>query len=102
MAQFPFSQDADQDQVYNTLTHQKPYIGGFFNATLPPQYVRIRPVLDQFPDAASIALLRELGVEFILVDASQYPDFAALEQKIRALGLQLAAQVGGQYVYRLY
>jgi hypothetical protein len=99
VAQFPFIQDADQDQVYYTLVHQKPYIGGFFNATLPPQYLRIRPVLDLFPDTASVNLLRELGVGYILVDSSQYPDYTSVHQQIQALGLQYLTQVAGQYVY---
>jgi hypothetical protein len=99
VAQFPFIQSADQDQVYNTLVHGKPYIGGFFNATLPPQFLRIRPVLDHFPDPASTALLRELGVGYILVDSRQYPDFDQVDRASRDLGLQLLNQVDGQYVY---
>ena len=45
MAQFPAIQAEDQDQVYNTLVYEKPFIGGFFSANQPEQYLRIRPVL---------------------------------------------------------
>lgn len=99
VAQFPFYQDADQDQVYNTLVHGKPYIGGFFNATLPPQYLRIRPVLERFPDSASVTLLRELGVGYVIVDSGQYDSFPMLHQQIQTLGLQFLYAVAGQYVY---
>ncbi len=41
VAQFPSSQNEDQDQVYNTLVHGKPFIGGFFSANKPAQYAAI-------------------------------------------------------------
>ena len=38
LIQFPFWMGEDQNQIYNTLIHQKPYVGGFFNAFPPRQY----------------------------------------------------------------
>jgi hypothetical protein len=100
LAQFPFSQAEDQDQIYNTLVHGKPFIGGFFSANQPPQYRRIKPVLDQFPSQEGAGILKELGVEYVVVDKSQYPDFLGTAREIERLGLIQVVEVGGQVVYK--
>ena len=99
VVQFPFVQNRDQDQVYNTLVHQKPFVGGFFSANQPAQYLRIRPVLDQFPTREGLDLLRELGVRYVVVDSSQYENIDQLDQQMRALGLEFARAEDGQSVY---
>ena len=99
VAQFPFSQEADQDQVFYSSIYNKPFIGGFFNAFPPAQYVRIQPVLEKFPDPDSVALLRSLGVEFIVIDTRQYPDLASLDKKLLGLGLEFQVTAGTQSVY---
>lgn len=101
VAQFPFTQLEDQDQVYNTLTHQKPFIGGFFSANQPEQYLRIRPVLEKFPDQAGVDLLSELGVQWVLFDTSQYPDFSAVRMQLQTLGLRYVDTIAGQAVFEL-
>jgi hypothetical protein len=101
VAQFPFIQAEDQDQVYNTLIHKKPYIGGFFSANQSEQYLRIRPVLEKFPDAAGVTLLRELGVQWVLFDTRQYPDFSAVRQQAEGLGLRYLDTIGEQAVFEL-
>jgi hypothetical protein len=104
LAQFPFLQMEDQDQVYNTLVHGKPYIGGFFSANQPEQYLRIKPVLERFPQdngAQGAALLRELGVQWVLFDLRQYPDAAALRAQVEALGLRYVDTFDGQAVFTL-
>lgn len=101
VAQFPFIQVEDQDQVYNTLTHGKPFIGGFFSANQPEQYLRIRPVLENFPSPEGAALLKELGVQWVLFDTRQYPDFPAVQAQVEALGLRFVTQVEEQAVFEL-
>jgi hypothetical protein len=101
VAQFPFYEEEDQDQVYNTLVHGKPFLGGFFNAFPPPQYRRIRPVMDGFPDQASVDLLRELNVEYVIVDSTAYDDFPSIMVAIDELGLKLTGTFGTDYVYGL-
>jgi len=101
VAQFPFVQEENQDQVYNTLTHGKPFIGGFFSANQPEQYLRIRPVLDKFPDAAGVALLQQLGVQWVLFDVAEYADFIAVRDQVEALGLEFVDTIGGQAVFEL-
>lgn len=99
VAQFPFTQAEDQDQVYNTLIHQKPFIGGFFSANQPEQYLRIRPVLEGFPTREGVDLLRDLGVEWILLDTTQYPDFPAVRQALEQLGLRYIDKIGEEAVF---
>jgi hypothetical protein len=107
VAQFPFIQEEDQDQVYNTLTHGKPFIGGFFSANQPEQYQRIRPVLANFPETdptangKSVDLLRSLGVQWVLFDLDQYADFASLRSQVEALGMTYIDTVGSQAVFEL-
>lgn len=101
VAQFPASELEDQDQVYNTLVHGKPFIGGFFSANQPEQYLRIRPVLDHFPSPEGTALLRSLGVQWVLFDLSRYPDFAPVRQQVEALGLTYVDTIGSQAVFEL-
>ncbi len=101
VAQFPFILGEDQDQTYNTLVHGKPFVGGFFNAFPPPQYTRIRPVMENFPDAQSVETLRELGVTYVLVDQRKYGDMAALSSTAESLGLTYAATFGDQWVFML-
>ena len=101
VAQFPFAESEDQEQTYYTLVHGKPFIGGFFNAFPPPQYQRIQPVMEQFPDAESVQLLRELGVEWVIVHAPRYPDFAALRAACEDLGLRYVTEMRGEAVFVL-
>lgn len=99
VVQLPFSRSVDQEQVYYALTHQKPFTGGFFNANQPAQYQYLAPILEQFPDAHSIATLREYRVEYVLIDPHDYSDFAATEQTMLSLGLRLLSEQGGVRVY---
>lgn len=101
VAQFPAIQLEDQDQVYNTLVHGKPFIGGFFSANQPEQYLRIRPVLDRFPNPEGAALLRTLGVQWVLLDTRRYPDFASTKRQVEALGLRYVGSFAGQAVFEI-
>jgi len=101
VAQFPFYQEEDQDQVYNTLIHGKPFLGGFFNAFPPPQYSRIRPVMEGFPDQASLDLLQALHVEYVIIDSSAYAEFPTVLQTIKDLGMRSVGVFGKDHVYNL-
>lgn len=65
----PFYLNDDQAGTYYTLTHEKPFVGGFFNAFPTAQYREIKPIFDSFPSEAGIALARELGVRYFLIEA---------------------------------
>ncbi len=99
IAQFPFSQEADQDQVYNTLVNQKKYLGGFFNANQPEQFKRIQPIMDQFPSQESVDLLQHLDVAYVVVDSSQYSNYSELDRGIQSYGLKLLHISEQEYVY---
>jgi hypothetical protein len=101
VAQFPFHQQEDQDQVYNTLVHQKPFIGGFFSANQPEQYLRIRPGLEDFPTASGAALLREMGVQWVLFDTREYGNFAEIRRAAETVDLRYVVTISGQAVFEL-
>jgi hypothetical protein len=100
VAQFPFDLSEDQYHVYYTAVYRKPFVGGFFNAFPPAQYQRIRPVMTGFPDSASVALLKELRIEYVVVSESGYSEFAAVEAKILQSGLCPAVALVGEHVYK--
>lgn len=103
VAQLPFDQSADsQEQIYYTLVHGRPYIGGLYTSFRTSQFEAIRPVLAGFPSPESIALLRELGVRFVVVDSVWYEErgqLADVDTALVDLGLRRAVSLGGQNVY---
>jgi hypothetical protein len=101
VAQFPFDEESNQGQVYDTLVHQKPFLGGNFSSYAPEQYRRIQPVMDTFPSQESVNLLRQLGVTYVVVDSSRYQDFSDVDGKILSLGLPLLQVSEAEYVYGL-
>jgi hypothetical protein len=101
VVQFPFQLVEDQDQVYYTLSYNKPFLGGFFNAFPPEQYQRIKPILMNFPNQESVDLLKELGVQYVLVDSSYYPDFNQTRGNIEKLGLRLLTVMDSEYAFEL-
>ncbi|NMC53129.1 MAG: hypothetical protein GYA48_05795 [Chloroflexi bacterium] len=101
LVQMPFRLAEDQEQTYYTLFHEKPYVGGFFNAFPPRQYREVIPVLEGFPDEASVALLKEFGVKYVLVQASEYADMQPVQRDCEALGLELVNKLDGQWVFIL-
>jgi hypothetical protein len=101
VAQFPFTQESDQGQVYDTLVYQKPFLGGYFNANSPEQFARIEGTMGTFPSQDSVDLLRQLGVSYVVVDSTQYEDFPKTDQEIQSLGLMLLHVSEKQVVYGL-
>lgn len=100
VAQFPFSQSEDQEQTYYTLVHGKPFVGGFFNAFPPPQYRRLLPIMENFPDRQSVETLRDLGVAYVLVDRDEYASIDSVRQALESLGLRLVIELEDQHVYQ--
>lgn len=101
VAQFPFTEESDQGQVYDTLVYQKPFLGGYFNANSPEQYARIEATMATFPSQDSVDLLRQLGVSYVVVDSPKYGNFSKVDQEIQSLGLKLLQVSEKQYVYGL-
>lgn len=101
LVQFPFEMSEDQEQVYYTLFHGKPFVGGFFNAFPPEQYARLKPLMSSFPDASSVEILRSLGVQYVLVSAPRYPDAQAVRKRIEDLGLTFMTHIETEMVFEL-
>jgi hypothetical protein len=99
VVQMPFGENSNQAQVYYTLIHHKPILGGDFNANQPIQFLEIQPILDLFPDEHSVELLKKLDVHFIIVDSAVYPDLEQFKQQAAALGLVELTNQESQIVY---
>jgi len=99
VAAFPFDLEQDQAQVYYSLINGKPFLGGFFNAYPPSQYLRIQPVMEGFPDEASLSELKKLGVRYVLVDMGAYADPAGLDRTLVENGLGREGTFGRETVY---
>jgi hypothetical protein len=56
-----------------------------------PQHVERATILAGFPDQASVNLLVDLGVTYVVVDLTAYHDPVALNARIHGLGLELGA-----------
>jgi hypothetical protein len=101
VATFPFYEAWKPEQTFFAGVYNKPYIGGHFAAFHSPQFDRIRPLLDTFPDAPSVALLNSLGVQYVLVDSTLYADFAAVRKGAESYGLRQLTAIDGSYVFEL-
>lgn len=99
VAMFPFEQVQDQINIFVNLIHGKPFIGGLFNAYQPSQYLNIKPTLDQFPAPQAVDLLHELGITYIVVDKTAYPDLSILVRELKAEGLVLLTDLDQHQVY---
>ena len=99
LVQMPFEKAEDQENTYYTLIHGKPYIGGFFNAFPPPQYTRIAPILDGFPNEDSMVLLNQLQVKYVLVDSYCYADITSVRLYLEANNMAFIGQFEEQYLF---
>jgi len=101
LIQMPFVKGEDQEQIYYTLIHEKPFVGGFFNAFPPEQYQRVFPIMENFPDMGSVDLMRELGVQYVLVDVDEYENIEQVKSQCIDLGLQYIEQMDDQMIFIL-
>lgn len=101
VVQMPFQASSDQAQVYYSLFHEKPFLGGDFNANQPEQFETIKPVLENFPDEESVQLLKNLGVNYVVMDEAVYMADNQLDEKLQIHGLTLLRSLEGQSVYYL-
>jgi hypothetical protein len=98
--QFPIEQSTRPDLIYATLAHGKPFLGMFYGAYLPPEVDKRFARLRNFPSGGTVRILRDRGIEFVLVDASAYPDWPQVRRKILSFGLAEVAILDEQHVFR--
>jgi hypothetical protein len=98
VAQFPFELESVQDHIFFQGIYLKPFLGGFFNAFPPPQFLEIKTVMETFPEKDSIDRLKELGVEYVLIDARYYDNMESVLSEAEANGLTVVKQFDRDYV----
>ena len=73
VVQLPYEENADsQAQIYYTLIHKKPLVGGLYGSFITRQHNTLREPLGSFPSAGSAQQLRDLGVGYVMVDVAWY------------------------------
>jgi hypothetical protein len=98
--QFPIDQSTRPDLIYASLDQEKPFLGMYYGAYLPPEFEKLYKRLHNFPTRWTVGVLRSREVEFILVDASAYPNWPELRRKILSFDLVEVAVVEEQHVFR--
>lgn len=98
--QLPFRQSFEEFSLYATLYNQKPLMGTI--RTFPSnRFFQMVPLLENFPDEASVAALQEVGVRYIVLDESYYPLNDTFLQLCADLGLRWQVSLDGQSVFLL-
>lgn len=87
--------------VYYAEVSGKPYVGSNFGSFWSPQARRLISTVDGFPDEPSIALLRELGVQWVVIDAKTFSDFDSTRANMEFWGLRPRFSADGTWVYEL-
>src|SRR3990170_5387810 len=73
VVQLPYEENADsQAQIYYTLIHHKPLVGGLYGSFSTRQHNTLREPLGSYPSAGSAQQLRDLGVGYVMVDVAWY------------------------------
>ncbi len=74
---------------YYTFFHQHPIVNAAISAP-PPQLAHLQQRLSQFPASDSIALLRQLGAQYVIVNRWEIGTWSSLEPQLsHAAGLRL-------------
>ncbi|HEY60451.1 MAG TPA: hypothetical protein G4N92_07200 [Anaerolineae bacterium] len=100
LIQLPFDLSYESVHFYYTLTHNKPIIG-LLKVIPPHRYFEMKPIMDQFPDMKSVALLKENEIRYIILDKNYFPDLIKLRNNCEELGLEFGTDLAGQMVFLL-
>ncbi|MBI5878563.1 MAG: hypothetical protein HZB53_13020 [Chloroflexi bacterium] len=87
--------------VYYATIAGKPYVGSNFGAFWSPQAKRLVSTLADFPTAQGITLLRELGVQWVVIDTGTFPQFEESRAALAAWEMRLRYESNGAAVYEL-
>ncbi len=101
VVQFPIYESSKSGYVYGSLIHQKPLLGMYYGAYFPASYKSILPDLADFPNDASIAILKQRGVQYVVVDAAQYPQWGEMQTKLDKFPLIKRTEMGQWRVFEL-
>lgn len=88
---------------YYSLAHGQRLVNSA-SSIVPQRYIQLRDVMRRFPDAATVLLLRDLGVRYVNVHRYQLSGWAAIQAQLEAApGLRLLGSYddGGSYLYEI-
>jgi hypothetical protein len=99
--QFPIKFSLQSETVYRTLASDRPFLGMFPGAYLPISFRQQWRDLRRFPSEASVEILRNRQIQYVIVDRYEYEDWQATAQQIASLGLKELAVIGHQHIFEL-
>jgi hypothetical protein len=102
------ARDADEADeapaVYFSSLHRHPIVNGY-SGNAPPGYRVIREAMERFPSEATLALLRDLGVDYVLIHGRGYraPKGEEMFGQLAAFGVLVepVADKDGDHLIRL-
>ncbi len=114
LVQLPPAELLDPEHTLYTVYNRQPFVGAPFSdlalharggLSFPqlksPLYTHVEERLLRFPEPDTIEMLHGLGVRWVIVDLTKYPDAAALKSGAIRAGLQPMYEAGGQLVFRM-
>lgn len=73
-----------------------------YSGFVPPRRGEIAYEMQSFPNDRALSLLQALGIQFVVAHGDQMPNWnVQREQTARAIDIQLAQQLGNNYIYRV-
>jgi hypothetical protein len=92
----------EADYQYDSTVHWRPIMNGY-GRTEPPGYRERMARVQTFPSRDCADQLRELGVDYVAVEAGRYPDGAAarIAAARASADFTLVGRAGSDYLYRV-
>ena len=98
--ELPPTQSEQVKYVYYSAYHAKRLVNGYSGYT-PPLWADLEPKMADFPSKRSVAYLRQLGVEGVIVHASLIPGWQPPVKSALPRNLTLVKRVGADYFFKV-
>ena len=98
--ELPPVQSEQVKYVYYSAYHGKRLVNGYSGYT-PPLWADLEPKMADFPSKRSVAYLRQLGVEGVIVHSSSIPGWKAPAKSALPKNLTLIKKMGSDYFFEV-
>jgi hypothetical protein len=100
-AWFPIKLSLKSENIYQTLSNDRPFLGMFPGGYLPASFQQDWARLRNFPDPGSLKVLEQRQIRYALIDTSEYADWTSTAAELSELGLRQIARIGRVSVYAI-
>jgi len=90
------------DYLYYSTAHWRPIVNGYGRAE-PPDFLHVISHMNAFPGPNNAKTMRQLGVEYVVLHASRYPDAAVEIIRVarESPEYELVEQIETDYLFRV-